>query len=193
MARADQILENPVTGERIIFRKSARESDGHDWEAELFYQPHTGRLPLAHYHPRLEESFEVLAGTASYVIEGEERTSAAGEKFIFRPGTPHINPWNDGEQELHLRQKLHLDEPDLQSLAAIEEFVETLYGLARDGKVDARGRPNPLQLMVVLHALQRVGYLAGIPVPIQRVFFGSMAGIGRLVGYRARYPEYSEA
>jgi hypothetical protein len=90
-----------------------------------------------------------------------------------------------------MRQTLKLRKPDRKSLEKLEVFAETAFGLARDGKIRKDGTLHPLQLIVTLQALQPVGYMVGMPIIVQQVLFGVMAGIGRLLGYKARYPEYS--
>jgi len=73
----------------------------------------------------------------------------------------------------------------------IEQFFETLYGLGQDGKVNQDGMPNPLQFALILKKFQPHAYVAGIPIPVQHLLFGILAGIGRVMGYRATYPQYS--
>jgi hypothetical protein len=69
--------------------------------------------------------------------------------------------------------------------------VVTLFGLARDGKVNKAGLPNPLQLAVLVHSMMPYSYLDGMPVPVQTALFSSLAALGRALGYRATYARYS--
>ena len=48
-----------------------------------------GRLPPAHLHPAQDERFEVLEGTLRVVVDGEERTLAAGEAIEIPRGAVH--------------------------------------------------------------------------------------------------------
>ncbi len=81
-------------------------------------------------------------------------------------------------------------EPALEA----EGFFETVYGLARDGKIGANGQPHPLQVAVLLAGRHRGEmYLARPPVVIQKAFATIAAPLGRLLGYRNRYPEYSSS
>lgn len=70
-------------------------------------------------------------------------------------------------------------------------FIETLYGLARDGKTNARGLPNPFQAAVLFRAYKDDIVPASPPPFLQPIIFGAMATLGRLLGVRARYPKYS--
>jgi hypothetical protein len=64
MAAAGQAFENPVTGERMVFDKTARDSNGMLLEIEFFSKPNTGKGLPAHFHPYFDERFEILAGSA---------------------------------------------------------------------------------------------------------------------------------
>jgi quercetin dioxygenase-like cupin family protein len=49
----------------------------------------TGQFPPKHYHPSQDEHFEVLDGVVRTIVEGEERSHAAGETFDIPAGTVH--------------------------------------------------------------------------------------------------------
>ena len=73
--------------------------------------------------------------------------------------------------------------------------METSFGLARDGKTTKQTIPkNPLQLAVLVDEMRRMFYSSRAPVAVQEAFltlFAVVASVGRLLGYKARYPEYS--
>jgi hypothetical protein len=76
----------------------------------------------------------------------------------------------------------------------VESLLETWVGLARDGKA-IRGIPkNPLQLAVLVHEVGSWAYFVGPIMPVWKTFFAllrPLVFIGKLFGFRARYPEYS--
>jgi hypothetical protein len=75
-----------------------------------------------------------------------------------------------------------------------EVFFETLYGLARDGRTDESGVPNPLQFAVMLNGLHKDEiYLAEPPMAMQKALFALLSPVGKLLGYRDHYPKYIEA
>lgn len=51
-------LVHPVTGERIVFRRRARDTAGELLEVTLYSAP-TGFVPSAHVHPSQEERLEI--------------------------------------------------------------------------------------------------------------------------------------
>jgi hypothetical protein len=62
VARAGEVLENPITGQRMIVRKTAGDTGGAYLEVESVYTKPSSSRPPAHYHPHQEERFEVLSG-----------------------------------------------------------------------------------------------------------------------------------
>ena len=189
MARAGEAFENPLTGEKMVFVKTGRDTNGELLEIEFFIQPNMGKGLAAHFHPYFDERIEIIAGSARYRVGTDERTTQAGDVFLLPRGVPHVHPWNVGSDVLHYRKITQLDKPDLQWLLETEEFFESLYALAQQGKIGNDGLPkNLLQKVVVAQALQPHTYAAGIPVWVQRIVFGFLAAIGRAVGYKSYYP-----
>ncbi len=180
MADEADVVENPVTGERIIFKRRPAETDGELLEFELVLEPRATAAP-AHIHARQEEHVEVIAGAVQLRLGGKERRLSGGDALTLPAGVPH-SLWNDGDSEARLLVRV---KPGLRTDAAIE----TLFGLARDGKTDKRGSPNPLQ--GALLAREYETFFAFPPVAVQRILLTPLVPIARLLGYRARYSEYS--
>ena len=185
MARAGEQIHNPVQQDRIIWRKTARDTGGDLLSVDLFVSPRGGN-PL-HVHPRQEEYFKAVSGTFGVQVGDERRRLGEGEEAVVPPGVPH-RWWNDSDDaEAHVRVELR---PALNS----ETFFETLYGLARDGKTGKDGAPNLLQQAVTLTGINEGEiYLASPPVPVQKAVLGALAPVGRLLGYKDHYPKYSAA
>jgi quercetin dioxygenase-like cupin family protein len=186
VAKAGDVIENPITGERITFLKTTRETNGELLRFEYVLPP--GFTIPQHVHPHQEERHEVLSGTLRGRVGGQERDYAAGERVVGPAGVPHA--WRNPSSEEELRFVSELRPP-----LAFETIMETSFGLARDGKTTKQGIPkNPLQLAVLVDETRRTFYSSRVPVAVQEVFlalFGVVASVGRLLGYKARYPEYS--
>jgi mannose-6-phosphate isomerase-like protein (cupin superfamily) len=184
-------LSNPVTGMQVTVLQTTAETDGRAVAVEYRLRPHTGRdFTPAHRHRIYVERFEILAGRAAYVCGDEERTAEAGETVVIPLDTTHVHPWSISDEELVVRQTTQATRPDKEALDAALLGAETTFGLAREGKVDANGRANPLQMAILFNALLPNSYLPNIPLPAQRLLFGALAGLGRLLGYRLSYERF---
>ena len=101
--------------------------------------------------------------------------------MVVPSGTPHT--WGiDGEEDAHVLVEFR---PALNT----ETFFETMYGLARDGKVGENGVPPFLQTAVISSAYEI--YLPRPPIAMQKALFALLVPVGKLMGYRPSYPEYS--
>ena len=183
MARAGEEIHNPVQGDSIVFRQTSRDTGGELMRGELVVSPGGGN-PL-HVHPLQEEHFEVLSGTLGVQIGDEQLSLREGEEATVPPGTPH-RWFNESDREE--ARVLGEVRPAFNS----EVFFETLYGLARDGRTDEGGVPNPLQFAVMLNGLHKGEiYLAEPPMAVQKALFTLLSPFGKLVGYKDHYPKYS--
>lgn len=170
-------------GSRLTIRQTSASTRGELLEMEARYPPHSPRPP-AHYHPYQEERFQVLQGRFRTGINGMEKVYETGETFSVPANTPH---WmhNISDVEGYLLWQVR---PALKTQA----FLETMWGLAADGKTNASGVPNLLQLAVILREYANEFRAVSPPYPLQRVLFGLLAPIGRLLGYQPRYDRYSK-
>ena len=184
MLRAGDTIENPVTGERIVFRKTSRETGGALVVVECFVRP-DGAVAATHVHPSQEERFEVLSGTAGFRVGRQQLTAGSGERVVVPAGTPH-RFWNAGDDELHFVCEVR---PALQ----FEALLETMFALAADGKTNRKGMPSPLRLAVIAHAHFDTVRLPFPPAWMQRVGLALGAPLGRLAGYRATYDPRAES
>ena len=185
MARVGTEMVNPVTKERFVWRHTAASTGGAYAEAELILAP-GATVAAPHTHPEQREDFRVEQGVIVLKVgdEDEQRLEVGAARSI-PPGTAHV--WSQaGPDETHVVVRLT---PALRS----EDFFETFCGLARDGKTTKKGMPrNPLQFAVLAHEFRRE---FALPSPaaraIARPVLALLAGIGRLTGFRARYPDYA--
>ena len=88
MARAGDVLENPATGERLTFLRTAADTGGDVLEYELEFVPR-GFAVRNHLHPRQEERHEVLEGSLGIVVAGKERRLGPGDVETVPVGAQH--------------------------------------------------------------------------------------------------------
>jgi quercetin dioxygenase-like cupin family protein len=146
MAHAGEVLENPVTGERIEFRLTAEDSAGELLEFDDFWSSPSHRTP-EHVHPEMEECWQVIAGEVGFRIGGAERAGAPGAIVVAAAGIPH-SAWNACAGGVHLRIQMR---PALRW----EDFIARLFALARAGQTDERGTPEPRLLADLLREFRR--------------------------------------
>src|SRR6185295_13901172 len=182
MAHTGDIIENPMIGDRIVFLKTSKETNGELLQYDDFLKV-DGRGPIEHFHIRQEERLEVMKGVACVLVNGQEQRLNLGDSVTIAPGTPH-RWWNCGDVELQLRTAF-------RPAYNLERFFELIFGLARDGKTDETGSPTFLQIAVMSTAYGI--YLPQPPLFLQKLLFAVLGPIAKLRGYRAWYPKYSRS
>ena len=180
MFHAGDQIENPVTGERIVFHETSAENDGKRVVFETIVRP-DGFVAAAHLHPYQTECFEVVSGTLGMRRGKEKLELRAGEDAIVEPGTPH-KFWNAGDDEVRFVCTVT---PALE----FERLIATMYSLAADGKTTKKGMPSPLRLAVIArHHFDDVR-LPTIPQTLQRLALAVGAPLGKLVGFGPTYDQ----
>ena len=123
-------LENPVTGEILIFHNTSRETGGEAVLVETIVRP-GGFVAAAHVHPHQTERFEVLEGRVGLRIGDKESVVGPGDIAAVEPGIPH-RFWNAGESDARFLCEVR---PALE----FESLIETMFTLAREARRTARG------------------------------------------------------
>ena len=186
MAYRGESIENPLTGERMTFLKTTADTNGQSLEFEFIAPP--GWSVPAHIHPYQQERTEMISGVLSGRVAGEDFRLLPDEIRVVPSGVVHA--WKNPSEEEEARFSVEFS-PALK----MESGFETAWALARDGKATKAGLPkNPLQLVVFANEHKDEVFLTRPPIPIQKALFavlGLLAPVGRLLGYRANYPEYS--
>ena len=84
MIRPGERLENPVTGEVLIFHRTAAETRGELVLVETIIQPN-GFVAAAHVHPAQTERFTILAGTLELRLGAETIQAREGDELVVPP------------------------------------------------------------------------------------------------------------
>jgi quercetin dioxygenase-like cupin family protein len=189
MIVAGQTVENPVTGERLTFHETARETGGEYVRFEAEIAP-GGTLASAHLHPGQTERFEGIAGTLTMKVGGRKVELEPGDVVVVEPGTPH-NFWNKTGGDVRFMV-------ELRPALSLEPLIETMYTLAADGKTNRWGMPNPFRLAVIADAHFDTVRVPVVPSWLQRAALAVGAPVGRALGYRpvyapSRVPAYRPA
>ncbi len=177
------VIDSPQTGERLTFRSTADSSAGALFQAELLVQP-GGYVVRSHVHPQQEERFVVLEGTYGWTIGSRTGTAGPGETLVCPAGVPH-SQWNAGDTPMRIYYEHR------PGLTSAEVFFETQFGLSREGKLTPAGDIRLLQAAVLVGEVGDFIRPASPPIWLQDLVFPPLGVLGRLLGYRARYPRYA--
>lgn len=142
MSPSSREIVSRSTGERIVFLRTAEDTDGALLEMDDFW-PRADHQTPEHLHPAMEERWEVIAGKVRFEIDDVPRTAEVGDTVVASPGTPH-SARNVGPEPAHLRIQMR---PALRW----QEFVERLFALAPD----AQGGLEPDSLAALMREFSR--------------------------------------
>jgi hypothetical protein len=171
MADAGDVIDNPVTGQRLIFSMTSADSDGELFVADGIFPP-GGFAGVSHVHPDQDEHFEVLAGEASFEVDGRRQVLGAGETIDVPRGTKHTFA-NAGQQEMRVRFEFR------PALISTERFYEIYFAFAQQGRVNAKAMPGMLDIAAVWPITCEHAVLASPPPAIQHLLFRVLAPVAR--------------
>ncbi len=97
MANQGEKITNARTGQKMIFLKTGKETNGNLLEIDSF-NPKTDMREPIHIHPKQESSAEVVSGKLHFLVNGKEQILGLGEKITILAGTPHCF-WNEDNEE----------------------------------------------------------------------------------------------
>lgn len=177
----EQIVD-PVLRQRLAFT-TTRDDDGTEvLHVDTWIDPGGGVTP--HVHPSMEERFEVLDGTVSFLAGRDWTPYAAGQTAIVPAGTRHAYR-NDSAAPAHM--VCHVRPP-----STLRAFLEDAAALGRAGLTTRHALPkSPRALMIAAvvaqanFAMVELGFPPLPPAAIQRLVMPPLAALGRRRGYRA--------
>jgi len=177
--KRERVIENPVIGDRVTFLETAEETNGEYLLAKVELAPRGGNA--MHYHLTFTEAFEVLEGRLNVDLDGRHLVLEPGEKALVPVGSPH-------------RFYSTSDEPvtftvEMRPARRMEEALRVAYGLARDGKTNAKSVPRNILQLALLYELGE-SYLVGMPLSVQKAVFGLLAKVARWRGVDKSLEKY---
>jgi quercetin dioxygenase-like cupin family protein len=178
MAYTGQTIVNPVSGERITFRKTSADTNGAYVEIDVELTPE-GAVPGMHVHPNQEERFEILSGNVRFRKGLRKIDAEAGDVVIVEAGKAHKFK-NNSDEGAVMRVQVT---PALE----MERLFEAAVGLAQDGRVTKKGMPRPLDLALFVSEFKDEVRGPGSPGWLQRASLAPLAYIGRRRGRDERY------
>jgi mannose-6-phosphate isomerase-like protein (cupin superfamily) len=176
--RAGDTLANEITGETITFLETAADTNGEYTLIEVVVAP-GGGVPMAHVHPNQSETFEILEGRLSLKVGRDRLVAEPGDVVTVSPGRVHKFR-NETAEPVRFRCTVT---PALE----FERFIETMFALAADGKLNKRGMPSPLRLAAIANAHFADSRAPYIPAWLQKAGLATGALAAKAVGFGPAY------
>jgi quercetin dioxygenase-like cupin family protein len=178
---AERVVEDPVLRQRYSFTRTTDEQ-GEVLHIETWVDKGGGVTP--HYHPAMEERFEVLAGRPSFLAERDWSSAGPGDVVVVPAGVRHAYR-NDEDEVAHI--VCHARPP-----STLQEFLEDAAALNRTGMLSRSALPkSPSALMLaalLVESYRDMAVLLFPPAPpqfLQRLLFPPLARLAERRGYRA--------
>jgi quercetin dioxygenase-like cupin family protein len=170
-----EVVEDPIMRQRYRLTQ-----DGDVLRNELWAEP-GARVPT-HFHPHIEERFEVLEGEFTFKVNGKRQRAVPGDRLVVPPGTRHSFE-NTGAGVSRFVAEI---EPAM----TMRGFFEDSAALARAGMFRGPGQPRGLRGMLagaeLLDRYRDIMVVAFPPPSLQRVLNPLLARIERRKRARAR-------
>lgn len=167
MTSTGRVIDNPITGERIVILQTSAETAGRVLAFDLFLPP-GGHVPANHVHPEQEERFTVLEGQVRFRVGRRSVLAGPGETIAIEAGRAH---WfgNPGPEVAHAHVEVR---PALR----MEEMFEAT---SRTGRVPGTRLPSPSDLAAILLEFRREVAMPHVPAFLATVFLSPLAWLSR--------------
>lgn len=171
---AGRVIDNPISGERIVIRESGAQNGGRLLSFDLFLPP-GAHVPARHVHPIQEEQFTVIAGQMRFRLGRRTILANPGDTVLVPAGAAH---WfgNSGAGVAHAFVEAR---PALR----MEEAFEAAATMGTAGRILGIRLPRLSDLALYLIEFQREMAVPDVPPLLVRTFLAPLAWFGR---HRAR-------
>jgi quercetin dioxygenase-like cupin family protein len=178
IASDTHVIENPISGERIVIHETESSTGGARLAWELLLAP-GGRVPSSHAHPAQEERFTVMEGRMRFRVGGQPVLAEAGATVVVPRGTVHSFA-NAGPDTARV---LVTTTPALE----MRELLETAAAMARDQRAAGRSLPRLFDLALFMSDFEREVRAPYLPARLVRLVMRSLARLATARGLDSRY------
>lgn len=182
--RVGDVLENPVTREHAVILELPWQNPEGRARAELLARVGS-RVMGEHIHPGTTERFSVLEGELTVKLDGKVLTLTEGQSAEVTGGRWH-DWWNASDQDARVIV-------EVTPGARFAHMLETMFGLANEGHVDAKGMPGLLQLAMTGREFSDTVVFRSPPPAAQKAMFAMLSPLAHALGYRGTYPQFSRS
>jgi quercetin dioxygenase-like cupin family protein len=167
---AGRVIDNPISGERIVIQTTAAQSGGQLLSFDLFLPPN-GRVPARHVHPAQTEQFTVVEGRIRFRLGRRTILVSPGETVRVPPGTAH---WfgNTGATVA----RMHVE---VRPALRMEELLVRAGGMGIERRIPGVRIPRLTDLAGVLLEFQHEIAVPSVPAFVVRAVLTPLAWLGR--------------
>ncbi|HLZ28860.1 MAG TPA: cupin domain-containing protein [Chloroflexota bacterium] len=167
---SERVIDNPVSGERIVIRQTGTQTGGRLLAFDLFLPP-GGHVPATHVHPVQEERFTVVAGRMRFRLGRRTILASPGDTVRIPSGTPH---WfgNAGTD-------VALSRVEVRPALRMEELLHRTGRLGVDGHFPGSYMPHLADVAVMLLEFQRELAVPNVPAFLVRAVLSPLAWLAR--------------
>ena len=164
------VIDNPISGERIIIRQSGTETDGRLLAFDLFLPP-GGHVPATHAHPVQEERFTVVEGQLRFQIGRHSTLVEPGQTIVVKPGVAH---WFG-----NVGPGTALASVEIRPALRMEQLLERSGAIGAGASSPGKLVPRLPDLALVLLEFQRELAIPRIPAALLRLLLLPFAWLAR--------------
>jgi quercetin dioxygenase-like cupin family protein len=170
IADRERVIENPISGERIVIRAGGAQTAGELLCFDLFLPP-GAHVPARHVHPLQEERFTVVAGRMRFRLGRGTTVAGPGDIVVVPSGTAH---WfgNAGPETAHAQVEVR---PALRT----EELFQVSEAMGREGHLPGTRLPRLTDLAAFLLEFDRELAVPNVPAFLLRALLAPLAWLGR--------------
>jgi quercetin dioxygenase-like cupin family protein len=165
----DQLVHDQLFQQRYRFARR-----GKVLRIEIWSDPGGGVL-AEHFHPTLEERYEVLEGELTFHLDGHAQVLRRGDRVVVPSGARHRFE-NTGSGESHIRV-------EVEPAELLQESIEEGAALGRRADISAEGKPKSMSALVaaaaLAHRYRKTVVLTSPPPLVQRLLFPILARFER--------------
>jgi mannose-6-phosphate isomerase-like protein (cupin superfamily) len=179
------IINKPLvmtSGDSVELLETSAMTNGERVRSRLIFKGGTGLRVVSHIHPLQDETYEVISGNLTYLLDGVKHVAPAGTTVRLPRGVPHQH-YSEGPEDAVTIQTMT---PGLD----FDYLLENLFGLGSEGRgITAIG--NTLHALIWLKRLKCGFVRSDFPAWFQRGVAAIATPILELLGYRAVYQRFS--
>src|SRR5579859_2385245 len=156
---ASQVIDNSISGERIVIRQTGAQTGGRLLAFDLFLPP-VGHVPAGHVHPVQEERFTVITGRMRFRLGRRTILACPGDTVRVPPGTPHWFGNAGGD--------VALTRVEVRPALRMEELLRRSGRLSAASYLPGTRLPRLSDLALVLVEFQRELAVPNVPALLVR-------------------------